>query len=92
MERTNTRFWLEEANATINNLYDDVTPSVLNACIRRRITEIPKYIFDRGKEIESSLFVEKPQIQLCIYEDHDEGSKSNTIPIETDRWERLHGL
>ena len=86
----NSKVWFEDVKETINTLKNEVTPNLLYKIVQRRITEIPNRIFDRGKEMLQSEYIDSPTLRVTMYED-DQEKHPTYLPTETDRWMKKHG-
>ena len=86
----NSKVWFEDVKETINTLKNEVTPNLLYKIVQRRITDIPNRIFDRGKEMLQSEYIDSPTLRVTMYED-DQEKHPTYLPTETDRWMKKHG-
>ena len=71
----------------IDRQINDVTPKVLMCTLRRRMTEVNQYVFDRGKHMIDARYLGEPppSVNVCFYEEHED---IENIPCETDTWNR----
>ena len=94
IKQAQARYWYQDLQSMINNLMNDVHPTVLTCLMRRRMTEVNQYVFDRGKEAVSSEYIEShtnaSKVSVCVYEESTV-PKSTPIRHETDQWIRKHG-